>query len=86
MRESFNRLLVNGALLPSLDRSLRHKTIVINQYRVGHTLNAAGVNVKIFPSTSASHTSSTGLPVDRICPTYTVMPFQSNCAANFTDG
>ncbi len=35
MRESFNRLLVNGALLPSLDRSLRHKTIVINQYRVG---------------------------------------------------
>lgn len=88
MRKSFNGCSKSGVPPLSPGSSLEHEISVINQYRVRsvrRVFNAGGVNVKTFPSTGASNTSFTGLPVDRIYPTYTMMPFQSDCRANSVD-
>ncbi|CAD6577445.1 MAG: hypothetical protein ASARMPRED_008281 [Alectoria sarmentosa] len=75
----------NGAPPPSFERCQKQITSVINQYCAGPVFNAGGVNLKVFPGAGASNTSSTGLPVDPLYPSYVMLPFQSHCGINAVD-
>lgn len=74
-----------GAPPPSDGRCQEQITSVISQSCAGPVFNAGGVNVKAFPSAGASNTSSTGLPVDPMYPSYVMMPFKSYCGINVMD-
>ena len=80
-----HRLPKNGAPPPSFERCQKQITSVINQYCAGPVFNAGGVNLKVFPGAGASNTSSTGLPVDPLYPSYVMLPFQSHCGINAVD-
>ncbi|KAF6226152.1 hypothetical protein HO133_009018 [Letharia lupina] len=83
--EDINRLPKGGAPPPSDGRCQEQITSVISQSCAGPVFNAGGVNVKEFPSAGASNTSSTGLPVDPMYPSYVMMPFKSYCGINVMD-
>lgn len=54
-----------------------------DQSVLGEVFAAVKIKDKIFPSAGASDTSSIGLLVDLMYPTYVMMPWKSYCGAKF---